>query len=64
MVASVEREDTEKSKNGPIRVAAANKAQTHLATSSDDKRLRVWEVDSLKLLSERYVVRRGTRSWR
>ncbi|KAL1667097.1 FAD dependent oxidoreductase-domain-containing protein [Schizophyllum commune] len=60
VVASVEREDTEKSKNGPIRVAAANKAQTHLATSSDDKRLRVWEVDSLKLLSERELPKKAT----
>ncbi|KAL1762840.1 FAD dependent oxidoreductase-domain-containing protein [Schizophyllum commune] len=60
VVASVEREDTEKSKNGPIRVAAANKAQTHLATSSDDKRLRVWEVESLKLLSERELPKKAT----
>ncbi|KAL1723076.1 FAD dependent oxidoreductase-domain-containing protein [Schizophyllum commune] len=60
VVASVEREDTEKSKNGPIRVAAANQAQTHLATSSDDKRLRIWEVDSLKLLSERELPKKAT----
>ncbi|KAL1734036.1 FAD dependent oxidoreductase-domain-containing protein [Schizophyllum commune] len=60
VVASVEREDTEKSKNGPIRVAAANQAQTHLATSSDDKRLRVWEAVSLKLLSERELPKKAT----
>ncbi|KAL1743252.1 FAD dependent oxidoreductase-domain-containing protein [Schizophyllum fasciatum] len=60
VVASVEREDIEKSKNGPIRIAAADRAQKHLATSSDDKRLRVWEVETLKLLSERELPKKAT----
>ncbi|TRM65524.1 WD40-repeat-containing domain protein [Schizophyllum amplum] len=35
---------SDKAKGGPIRVAAVDRSQKHLATSSDDKCLRVWEL--------------------
>jgi tRNA (guanine-N(7)-)-methyltransferase subunit TRM82 len=42
-------------KTGPIRCAAVDVEYTHLATIGDDKQLKVWAIDSLQLLSERYV---------
>jgi hypothetical protein len=41
-------------KAGPIRCAAVDFEYTHLATVGDDKQLKVWAVESLQLLSERY----------
>lgn len=40
-------------KSGPIRVAAIDEAFTHLVTVGDDKRLKLWRIDGLKVLSER-----------
>lgn len=42
-------------KAGPIRCAAVDDEYTHLATVGDDKQLKVWAIDSLQILSERYV---------
>ena len=41
--------------SGPIRCAALSRCGKYLATSGDDKKLMVWEVSGLKLLSSRYV---------
>jgi tRNA (guanine-N(7)-)-methyltransferase subunit TRM82 len=38
---------------GPVRCAAADHEYIHLATTSDDKQLKVWAIDNLELLSER-----------
>ena len=42
-------------KAGPIRCATVDYEYTHLATVGDDKQLKVWAIDSLQVLSERYV---------
>ena len=42
---------------GPVRCAAVDIRYTHLATAGDDKLLKVWAIDTLKLLSERWVTR-------
>ncbi|KAF8493298.1 WD40-repeat-containing domain protein [Russula emetica] len=42
-------------KTGPVRCAAVDFEYTHLATVGDDKQLKVWAVESLQLLSERYA---------
>ena len=46
---------------GPVRCAAVDFEYTHLATVGDDKRLRVWAVEKLQLLSERYAPKRPCR---
>lgn len=43
-------------KSGPVRCAAIDNSGRHLATSGEDKILKIWEVDGLKLLNERYVI--------
>lgn len=51
-------EDAEKDKllkSGPVRCAAVDAAFVHVVTSGEDKHLKVWEVESLKLVSERCV---------
>ncbi|KAJ7016419.1 hypothetical protein C8F04DRAFT_1202237, partial [Mycena alexandri] len=40
-------------KSGPVRLAAIDKSGTHLVTSGDDKQLKLWQIDGLKLLNER-----------
>jgi len=40
-------------KSGPVRCAAIDAEYTHLATAGDDKQLKVWAIDGLRLLSER-----------
>lgn len=40
-------------KAGPVRCAAVDAEYAHLVTAGDDKRLKVWALDSLQLLSER-----------
>jgi WD40 repeat protein len=40
-------------KSGPIRCAAVSQDFRYLLTSGDDKLLKLWAVDGLKLLSER-----------
>ena len=49
-------------KTGPIRCAAVDFEYTNLVTVGDDKQLKVWAIDSLQLLSERYVPRRFSSS--
>lgn len=43
-------------KSGHIRCAAIDVYDAYLATSGDDKMLKVWQLDGLKLLSVRYVI--------
>jgi len=43
-------------KSGPIRCAAVEKELKYLITTGEDKTLKLWEVDGLKLLSERYAI--------
>lgn len=42
-------------KSGPIRCAVLDKSNTYLATLADDKKLKVWKLDGLELLHERFV---------
>ena len=42
-------------KSGHVRCAAVDKEFRYLITAGEDKMLKVWELDGLKLLSERYV---------
>ena len=42
-------------KSGPIRCADVNNGFTHLVTTEEDKQLKVWGLDGLQVLSERYV---------
>ena len=43
-------------KSGPIRCIAVDVAFLHVATTGDDKKLKVWKIaDPLELLSERYA---------
>lgn len=50
-------EDVQKAllKAGPIRCTAVDAGFVYLITSGDDKKMKVWQVEGLKLLSERYV---------
>jgi WD40 repeat protein len=41
-------------KSGPIRFAKLDPSKTHLVTLADDKLLKLWKVDGLELLHERY----------
>ncbi|OCH87825.1 WD40 repeat-like protein [Obba rivulosa] len=47
-------------KSGPVRVAAVDEGFTHLATVGDDKRLKVWQIEGLKILSERELPKKAT----
>ncbi|KAI0369855.1 hypothetical protein BV20DRAFT_996374 [Pilatotrama ljubarskyi] len=48
-------------KTGPIRCAAVDYKFTHVITTGDDKKLKVWQVkDALKLLSERELPKKPT----
>ncbi|KAA1469145.1 WD40 repeat-like protein [Dentipellis sp. KUC8613] len=47
-------------KSGPIRCAAVDSSFTHLATAGDDKKLKVWEVEGLKLVNERELPKKPT----
>ena len=47
-------------KSGPIRCAAVNTSFTHLVTTGDDKKLKVWQIDGLKLLSTRELPKKPT----
>ena len=40
-------------KSGPVRCAAVDEVHEHLVTVGEDKRMKVWVIDGLKLLSER-----------
>ncbi|KAG1728050.1 WD40-repeat-containing domain protein [Suillus paluster] len=46
--------------SGPIRCAALSSCGKYLATSGDDKKLKTWEVDGLKLLSSREMPKKPT----
>ncbi|KAJ7931724.1 WD40 repeat-like protein [Mycena leptocephala] len=47
-------------KSGPIRLAAIDKSGQHLVTSGDDKQLKLWQIDGLKLLNERELPKKPT----
>lgn len=47
------REDV--SKSGPIRCAAVDRSWRYVATSGEDKLLKIWEIEGLELLNERYA---------
>ncbi|KAJ7656294.1 WD40 repeat-like protein [Mycena polygramma] len=47
-------------KSGPIRLATIDKSATHLITSGDDKLLKLWQIDGLKLLNEREAPKKPT----
>ncbi|KAJ7224057.1 WD40 repeat-like protein [Mycena pura] len=47
-------------KSGPIRLAAIDRDAKCLATSGDDKLLKLWHVDGLKLLNERELPKKPT----
>ncbi|KAG2346668.1 WD40 repeat-like protein [Suillus weaverae] len=46
--------------SGPIRCAALSDCGKYLATSGDDKKLKTWQVDDLKLLSSRGLPKKPT----
>ncbi|EGN96699.1 hypothetical protein SERLA73DRAFT_184834 [Serpula lacrymans var. lacrymans S7.3] len=48
-------------KSGPVRCSAVNSSYQFLATVGDDKKLKVWEVGGLKVLSSRELPKRPTR---
>lgn len=43
-------------KSGPIRFSAVDTKFEHLVTVGEDKKLKVWELDGLKLRSQRFVL--------
>ncbi|PFH51854.1 hypothetical protein AMATHDRAFT_2753 [Amanita thiersii Skay4041] len=47
-------------KSGPVRCAAVDPTFTYLATSGDDKLLKLWEVNGLKLLNQRQLPKKST----
>ncbi|KAH9479543.1 tRNA (guanine-N(7)-)-methyltransferase non-catalytic subunit TRM82 [Psilocybe cubensis] len=47
-------------KSGPVRCAAVDQEFTHVVTSAEDKMLKVWQLDGLKLLSERELPKKPT----
>ncbi|KAI0310719.1 WD40-repeat-containing domain protein, partial [Amylostereum chailletii] len=56
-------DDTSKEKvlkSGPVRCAAVNRDQSHLVTVGEDKRMKVWLVDELKVLNERELPKKPT----
>jgi tRNA (guanine-N(7)-)-methyltransferase subunit TRM82 len=55
--ALTDEEEKKKSliESGHVRCAAVDREFKYLITSGEDKILKVWELDGLKLLSERYV---------
>ncbi len=42
-------------KSGPIRCAAVEPQMKYLLISGDDKILKLWAIDDLKLINERFV---------
>ena len=46
-------------KAGPVRAADVDRGFRHVALSGEDKKLKVWRLDGLELLSERCVVCTG-----
>lgn len=46
-------------KSGPIRCVAVDRELKYLVTSGEDKILKLWEIDGLKLLNERFVLQRN-----
>ncbi|KAL6305963.1 WD40-repeat-containing domain protein [Sparassis latifolia] len=47
-------------KSGPVRCAAADSEFLRIITTGDDKKLKVWQIDGLKLLSERELPKKPT----
>ncbi|KAJ6519092.1 WD40 repeat-like protein [Mycena sanguinolenta] len=63
IVSTTERQGADKDsllKSGPIRLAAVDKDGKHLVTSGDDKLLKLWQIDGLKLLNERELPKKPT----
>ncbi|KIL69353.1 hypothetical protein M378DRAFT_184523 [Amanita muscaria Koide BX008] len=46
--------------SGPIRCAAIDQGWTYIATCGDDKQLKVWKIDGLKLLNQRELPKKPT----
>ncbi|KZV66300.1 WD40 repeat-like protein [Peniophora sp. CONT] len=47
-------------KSGPVRCATVDASHKHLVTVGEDKRMKVWTIDGLKLLSERELPKKPT----
>ncbi|KAF8216772.1 WD40-repeat-containing domain protein [Mycena galopus ATCC 62051] len=63
LVTTADRQGADKEsllKSGPIRLAAVDKHGKHLATSGNDKLLKLWQIDGLKLLNERELPKNPT----
>ncbi|KAG6869202.1 hypothetical protein C0993_009065 [Termitomyces sp. T159_Od127] len=45
---------------GPVRCAAVDQGFRYLATAGDDKTLKLWQIDGLKLVNERDLPKRPT----
>ncbi|KAJ7696446.1 WD40-repeat-containing domain protein [Mycena rosella] len=60
LATTIDRTEVDINKAGPIRVAALDSTGTHLATSADDKQLRLWRLDGLALLNERELPKKPT----
>ncbi|TBU30168.1 WD40 repeat-like protein [Dichomitus squalens] len=46
--------------SGPIRCTAVDSTLTHVATTADDKKLKIWRVETLELLNERELPKKPT----
>ncbi|KAJ7140244.1 WD40 repeat-like protein [Mycena crocata] len=56
-------EDADKAallRSGPVRLAAIDSHRKHLVTSGDDKELKLWRIDGLKLLNQRELPKKPT----
>lgn len=51
-----EQDLTQLLNSGPIRFSAVDAGLGHLVTVGEDKKLKVWELDGPKLLSQRSVL--------
>ncbi|KAH9931875.1 uncharacterized protein B0H18DRAFT_952543 [Fomitopsis serialis] len=56
----VDEEKEDVLKSGPIRCVAIDDSFAHLATTGDDKKLKVWQLVGLKLLSTRELPKKPT----
>lgn len=53
LLASTDLNDAELLKSGPIRHSCVDREYKHLVTVGEDKKLKVWQLEGLKVLSER-----------
>lgn len=56
LLATTDADDAELLKSGPIRYSCIDQEFKHLVTVSEDKKLKVWKLDGLKILSQRSVL--------